>query len=74
MLALSSSWANYFAALGYNYINYIKSGIGLLVIGLLLIFLIPIYGIIGAAVATSVGYTISSLVLCYYYYFKNPVC
>lgn len=72
LFALSSSWSNYFSALNYNYINTIRVILCLLVTAVLLAVFVPTHGLIGAGIATSVGYSCSLFILAYFYYFKHP--
>lgn len=72
LFALSSSWSNYFSALNYNYINTIRVCLCLIITVIFLAVLVPVYGLVGAGVATSVGYAFSLLLLGWFYYFRNP--
>ncbi len=73
-LAVSSSWANYFSAIGKVYINNIKAFTGTVVIAISLVVLVPLYGRTGAAIATSLSYISSFFVLVYFYYVKKNPC
>lgn len=54
---------HYFSGIGKYHINTIASSIGLLVSLILFSLLIPEYNIVGAGVATSISYAVTSLVL-----------
>jgi Na+-driven multidrug efflux pump len=54
---------HYFSGTGKYHINTIASFIGLLISVLLFSFMIPQMGMIGAGLATSISYTITSIVV-----------
>ncbi len=66
-LSLLALMAAYFAAINQVKINIITSLVGLLVIVIADLLLIPVYGIIGAAAASSVGYLVCFFVALYYF-------
>lgn len=59
--AVSSGFSHYFAGIGKPQINTIGSSIGLVFTVLLCVTLIPVYGIIGACIASSIAYTAAYL-------------
>jgi O-antigen/teichoic acid export membrane protein len=60
--SLSFVISSYLSGVGKHHINSISSFVGLIVIVLSSIFLIPIYGIIGAGIAASLSYFITTLI------------
>ena len=72
-LALSTIFTHYFSGLGKNHINTIASSIGLVFTIVFCLWLIPIYGIAGAAAATSFSYFSSLLYLSYQFVYRQKV-
>jgi O-antigen/teichoic acid export membrane protein len=60
--SLSFVISSYLSGIGKHYINSISSFVGLLVIVFTSIFLIPNYGIVGAGIAASLSYFITTLI------------
>ena len=62
-LAISYIFTHYFSGIGKNHVNTIASGLGFILTLLFCFLLIPLYGIIGAAISASLSYFISFLYL-----------
>ncbi|MGI8893789.1 MAG: polysaccharide biosynthesis C-terminal domain-containing protein, partial [Bacteroidia bacterium] len=72
-LAVSTVFTHYFSGLGKNHINSIASGIGLFFTLILCYLLIPVYGLAGAAAATSISYASSLFYLIYKFVFQQNI-
>jgi O-antigen/teichoic acid export membrane protein len=69
---LSILLGHYFSGTGRYHINAIASSLGLIVSLILFFYLIPLYSITGAGIATSISYLFTSIVLLVFFVRDNP--
>lgn len=70
-IALTNVYGNYFSAIGCLKILILKSGAGLVATIILVLILIPRYGIDGACISNTISYIISSLILTIAFFSKG---
>jgi len=64
---------HYFSGIGKYHVNAIASFIGMIVALFLFSLLIPIYGLVGAGLASSISYTITSLVIIIFFFHESQL-
>lgn len=64
---------HYFSGIGKYHVSAIASFIGMIVALFLFSLLIPIYGLVGAGLASSISYTITSLVIIIFFYRESKL-
>jgi len=70
-ISISNVWGHYFSGIGRYFVNNLKSIIGFCFMFLSGVILIPKFEILGAVIATVVGYLASSLTLAFFYFKKQ---
>ena len=64
---------HYFSGTGQYHVNTISSFAGMIISLILFYIMIPVYGIIGAGLATSISYTLTSCVVMLYFYRQSDL-